>query len=145
MKGLVAYPLRLCVRFYSRPFACIRGPFLCFCAFLRLFRLHVSPITSHLCGRADKGSGSFLLRFTFHRFSTTGVASIQTPYLDTISRRRNPLGLIRGMQRPSDLGETTPIGRYHTNHQSPFTNHRGVLLPLAFDVAVDLGQDEVGG
>jgi hypothetical protein len=31
-----------------------------------------------------------------------GVASIHTPYLDTTSRRRNPLELITGMQRPSD-------------------------------------------
>src|SRR6202011_2800417 len=60
-------PLRLCVRFFVF--------FVPFCGYSG-FTSHQSPITSHLCGRAEKGSGSFLLRFTFHRFSTTGVASI---------------------------------------------------------------------
>jgi hypothetical protein len=46
-----------------------------------------------LCGRYQDQGNSTL--------GPLGVASFRTPYLQTISRRRHPIELQRGMQRPS--------------------------------------------
>src|SRR5258708_15793100 len=71
--------------------------------------------------------------FLLHRVEDVlgpGVASIQTPYLDTICRRRNPLEPIRGMQRPSDSAPRPCPATPFTCHLSLFTNH-GVGRSLA--------------
>ncbi len=91
--------------------------------------------------------------FLLHRVEDVlgpGVASIQTPYLDTICRRRNPLEPIRGMQRPFRLrkahGATGRMGvrpalSPFTCHLSLFTNHgagRSLALPgLPYALAAD--------
>jgi hypothetical protein len=41
---------------------------------------------------------------TWRAINVQGVASIQTKYLQTVQERRHALQLLRGMQRPSDLG-----------------------------------------
>jgi hypothetical protein len=61
---------------------------------------------------------TFLLRRVEHVLGPSGVAANQTPYLDTISRRRNPLEPIRGMQRPPTLRCDHAL-----QHLSPFTFH----------------------
>jgi hypothetical protein len=81
-----------------------------------------SPINDTKSGRA--GLVSMATRWA------QGVASIRTPYLRTFPRRRHPIELQRGMQRPFRLrkayGATGRLGLDDSQvafHLSPFTFH----------------------
>jgi hypothetical protein len=76
-------------------------------------RWSVVSLPENLCTRGSRRGGMALLDLNVQGVATSwpqGVASIQTPYLHTIPKRRGPLELIRGMQRP--------IWRWLSNHQS---------------------------
>lgn len=73
-------------------------------------------------------------------FFTAYLGLADSPWATNISSLRGFGSASQVRQRSTDF-----TAWLFTFHPSPFTNPHWRFLPLAFDVAIDFGKDEVGG